>query len=165
LPRCAASARKPRPRHARLAPQAPVHIFQNFLATENDWTTLRAGFRILREIGAQASLAPFTAAEIAPGPARRSDTEIDAHIRATAATVNHPMGTCKMGSAADDMAVVDDELRVLGVEGLRVVDASVMPDLVGGNINAPVIMIAEKAADLIRGRELLAPGNVEALSA
>ncbi len=119
---------------------------------------------MLREIGAQAPLAPFTAAEIAPGPACRSDAEIDGYIRGTAVTVHHPMGTCKMGSAADDMAVVDDELRVFGAEGLRVVDASVMPDLVGGNINAPVIMIAEKAADLISGRELLAPVNVEALT-
>jgi choline dehydrogenase/4-pyridoxate dehydrogenase len=117
-------------------PQSPVRIFQNFLATDNDWATLRSGFRMLREIGAQAPLAPFTAAEIAPGPACRSDAEIDGHIRATAVTVYHPMGTCKMGSAADDMAVVDDELRVFGAEGLRVVDASVMPDLVGGNISA-----------------------------
>jgi 4-pyridoxate dehydrogenase len=85
----------------------------------------------------------------------RSDDELDAYIRATAATAHHPLGTCKMGPEGDTMAVVDPELRVRGVEGLRVVDASVMPDLVGGNINAPVIMIAEKAADLIRGRASL----------
>ena len=96
----------------------------------------------------------------APGPAASSDAEIDAHIRATGITVHHPLGTCKMGPDADATAVVDAELRVRGVEGLRVVDASVMPDLVGGNINAPVIMIAEKAADLIRGRTPLAPVNV-----
>ena len=105
-------------------------------------------------------MAPFAAAEIAPGPDCRSDAEIDAHIRATAITVHHPLGTCKMGRPADPAAVVDPELKVLGVEGLRVVDASVMPDLVGGNINAVVIMIAEKAADLIRGRPPLAPVNV-----
>ena len=81
-------------------------------------------------------------------------------MRKTAATVFHPLGTCKMGSAADETAVVDPELRVRGVERLRVIDASVMPDLVGGNINAPVIMIAEKAADMIRGRQPLAPVNV-----
>jgi choline dehydrogenase/4-pyridoxate dehydrogenase len=144
--------------------QSPVRIFQNFFATDNDWVTLRAGFRMLREIGAQAPLAPFTAAEIVPRPVCRSDAEIDAHIRATAVTVQHPMGTCKMGSAADDMAVVDDEPRVFGAEGLRVVDASVMPDLVGGNLNAPVIMIAEKAADLIRGGASLAPVSVEVLT-
>jgi 4-pyridoxate dehydrogenase len=145
-------------------PQSPVRIFQNFLATDNDWATMRAGFRMMREIGRQAPLAPFTAAEIAPGPACRSDGEIDAYIRATAITVHHPLGTCRMGSAADDMAVVDDELRVLGAEGLRVVDASVMPNLVGGNINSPVIMIAEKAADLIRGDASLAPVSVEVLT-
>jgi 4-pyridoxate dehydrogenase len=79
---------------------------------------------------------------------------------ATAITVHHPLGTCKMGRGSDPTAVVDPELKVLGVDGLRVVDASVIPDLVGGNINAPVIMIAEKAADLIRGRLPLAPVNV-----
>lgn len=146
-------------------PRAPVRIFQNFLATDNDWATLRAGFHMVHEIGRQAPLAPFIAAEIVPSPACRSDAEIDAHIRATAITVHHPLGTCKMGSAGDEMAVMDDELRVIGVDGLRVVDASVMPDLVGGNINAPVIMIAEKAADLIRGRALLAPVSAEAITA
>jgi choline dehydrogenase-like flavoprotein len=149
--------------HIELAsrdPVVPVRIRQNFLATENDWATLRAGVRIAREVGEQAPLAAFAASEIAPGQACRSDAEIDAYIRATAITVHHPLGSCRMGRKTDPAAVVDPELRVLGVDALRVVDASVMPDLVGGNINAPVIMIAEKAADLIRGRAPLAPVNV-----
>ncbi len=141
-------------------PKVPVRIHQNFLATDKDWATLRAGIRLVRDIGETASLAPFTAKEIAPGPDCQSDAEIDAYIRATAITVHHPLGTCKMGRPTDPTAVVDPELRVLGVEGLRVVDASVMPDLIGGNINAVVIMMAEKAADLIRGRPPLAPVNV-----
>ena len=141
-------------------PQVPVRIHQNFLATEKDWATLRAGVRLAREIGEQPALVPFASEEIAPGPDCRSDAQIDAHIRATAITVHHPLGTCKMGRASDQTAVVDPELRVLGVDALRIVDASVMPDLIGGNINAPVIMIAEKAADLIRGRTPLAPVNV-----
>ena len=141
-------------------PRVPVHIRQNFLAAEKDWTTLRTGVRLVREIGRQSALAAFAEGEIAPGPDCRSDAEIGAYIRASAITVHHPLGTCKMGWAADPMAVVDPELRVLGTDALRVVDASVMPDLVGGNINAPVIMIAEKAADLIRGRTPLAPVNV-----
>ena len=108
----------------------------------------------------QAPLRPFAAAEIAPGPDGWSDAALDAHIRATAITVHHPLGTCRMGAESDEMAVVDGTLRVRGVDALRVVDASVMPDLVGGNINAAVIMIAEKAADLIRGRAPPAPLNV-----
>jgi 4-pyridoxate dehydrogenase len=135
-------------------PRAPVQIFQNFLSVEDDLKVLRAGLRMAREVGRQAPLAPFIAAELTP---LASDAEIDAHIRATGITVHHPAGTCRMG--ADDDAVVDPELRVRGVEALRVVDASVFPDLVGGNINAPVIMIAEKAADMIRGRAALPPSN------
>ena len=141
-------------------PQVPVRIRQNFLATGKDWATLRAGVRLVREIGQQVPLTSFTTGEIAPGRNCRSDAEIDAHIRATAITVHHPLGTCKMARTSDPEAVVDPELKVLDVDGLRVVDASVMPDLIGGNINAAVIMIAEKAADLIRGRTPLAPVNV-----
>jgi 4-pyridoxate dehydrogenase len=141
-------------------PQVPVRIHQNFLATEKDWVTLRAGVRLVREIGERPALVLFASREIAPGPTCRSDAQIHAHIRATAITVHHPLGTCRMGRASDPMAVVDPELKVLGTDALRVVDASVMPDLVGCNINAPVIMIAEKAADLICGRPPLAPVNV-----
>ena len=87
-----------------------------------------------------------------------SNSDIEANLRATAATAHHPLGTCKMGALADDMAVVDASLQVMGVTGLRVVDASVMPDMVSGNINAAVIMIAEKAADLIRGPSATSSG-------
>ena len=137
-------------------PQKPVRIRQNFLATDNDWKTLRAGLRIVRDVCRQAPLAPFMAREIAPGDGVAADADLDAHIRASSITVHHPLGTCKMGVAADPAAVVDAELRVFGTEGLRVVDGSVMPDLVGAHINAPIIMIAEKAADHIRGRQPLA---------
>ena len=161
---CRAVLLRPESRgHVDLAsadPLAAVRIRQNFLAAEKDWTTLRTGVRLVREIGRQSALAAFAEGEIAPGPDCRSDAEIGAYIRASAITVHHPLGTCKMGWAADPMEVVDPELRVLGVDALRIVDASVMPDLIGGNINAPVIMVAEKAADLIRGRAPLAPVNV-----
>ena len=136
--------------------QAP-RIRQNFLATDNDWKTLRAGLRMAREVCRQAPMAPFMAREIAPGDNAAADADLDAHIRADSITVHHPLGTCKMGTASDPLAVVDAALRVFGTEGLRVVDGSVMPDLVGGNINAPIIMIAEKAADLVRGRLPLDP--------
>jgi len=136
-------------------PQKPLRIRQNFLATENDWKTLRAGLRIVRDVCRQAPMQPFMAGEIAPGERADSDADLDAHIKVNSITVHHPLGTCKMGLASDRMAVVDPALRVFGTEGLRVVDGSVMPDLVGANINAPIIMIAEKAADLIRGRQPL----------
>jgi 4-pyridoxate dehydrogenase len=128
-------------------PSAAPLIHQNFLASPKDWESLRAGFRVARNLASQPSMQPFIQAEFFPGPKCQSDDEIDEHIRQTSITVHHPAGTCRMG--VDDGSVVDPQLRVRGVEGLRVVDASVMPDLVCGNINAAVIMIAEKAADLI----------------
>jgi choline dehydrogenase/4-pyridoxate dehydrogenase len=141
-------------------PRAAVRIRQNFLATANDWQTLRDGVRLVQRIGRQDALKPFIGKELSP--VGDTDAVIDEHIRATGITVHHPAGTCKMGVPSDSMAVVDQQFRVLGADNLRVVDASVMPDLVGGNINAPVIMMAEKASDLIRGREPLAPTLVNA---
>ena len=139
-------------------PATPIRIKQNFMSTEREWKTLRAGVRAMRDIMAKPHLAPFIDREIVPGNGSSRDADIDEHIRSTAITLHHPAGTCRMGN--DEGAAVDPELRVHGVERLRVVDASVMPDLVSGNINAPVMMIAEKAADLIRGRPTLAPVNV-----
>jgi 4-pyridoxate dehydrogenase len=143
-------------------PKKPLRIRQNFLATENDWKTLRTGLRIVRDVCGLTPIQAFMEREIAPGENATTDAALDAHIRATCITVHHPLGTCKMGVASDPMAVVDAELRVHGTEGLRIVDGSVMPDLVGANINAPIIMIAEKAADLIRGRRLLEPAPIAA---
>jgi 4-pyridoxate dehydrogenase len=131
-------------------PEAAPLIHQNFLSSPKDWASLRAGFRIARKLAAEPAMQPFVAAEFLPGPRCQSDGEIDDHIRKTAITVHHPAGTCRMGT--DHAAVTDPELRLRGLTGLRVVDASVMPDLPCGNINAAVMMIAEKAADHIRGR-------------
>jgi choline dehydrogenase/4-pyridoxate dehydrogenase len=138
-------------------PGTPIRIRQNFMSTEREWKTLRAGVRLMREIMSQPQMQPFIAGDLTPV---RSDAEIDAHIRNTAITLHHPLGTCKMGRETDEDAVVDPQLRVRGVERLRVIDASVMLDPISGNINAPVMMIAEKAADMIRGRPTLAPLNV-----
>jgi 4-pyridoxate dehydrogenase len=141
-------------------PAAHPLIRQNFMAHDADWRVLRAGMRIARDIAAQAPMAPFIAKEIVPGSGRTSDDDLDETIRNTAITVHHPLGTCRMGAEGDEMAVVDESLRVRGVERLRVVDASVMPTLVRGNINAAVVMIAEKAADLIAGNTILAPSRL-----
>lgn len=102
-----------------------------FPAHDSDLRTLRAGIRLLREIARQTPLQDYVAQELLPGASRDSDAELDAHIRATSATAHHPMGTCRMGLASDPQSVVDAQLRVHGVDGLRVVDASVMPDQVG----------------------------------
>ncbi len=132
-------------------------ISPNYLATEEDRRALREGVKIARAVANQSALDPYRSGECNPGARVSTDAEIDSWIAETGETIYHPVGTCRMGVADDPMAVVDDELRVIGLQGLRVVDASVMPTLVGGNTNAPTIMIAEKAADMILGKPALAP--------
>jgi choline dehydrogenase-like flavoprotein len=143
-----------RVRLASANPRDPIRIHFNPLAAEADWRALRAGLRLIRELGRQRALSPFVEKELAPRPDATTDDALNAHIRSSLATAHHPCGTCRMGRDNDDLAVVDEKLRLRGLEDLRVIDASVFPDLIGGNINGVVIMLAEKAADLIRGREL-----------
>jgi len=131
-------------------PKAPPSILFNYLQDPQDRDDLRTSVRLTREILAQPALAPFCGEEISPGPKAQSDAQIDAFVRQGVETCYHPVGTCRMGVAGD--CVVDPECRVHGIEALRVVDASVMPAIVSGNTNAPTIMIAERASDLIRGR-------------
>jgi choline dehydrogenase len=134
-------------------------IFANYLSAEEDRRAIREGIRMMRKVAAQSALDPYRTVEFSPGPAVQTDAEIDAWVRAKGETIYHPVGTCRMGVSGDPMAVVDAQCRVQGVAGLRVVDASVMPTLVGGNTNAPTIMIAEKISDAIRGRPALAPDD------
>jgi choline dehydrogenase len=129
-------------------PLDPPAICANYLAEECDLHVLIDGVKISRRIGQAHAFDPYRGKETHPGPRVKSDSEIAASIRTTAETLYHPVGTCKMGT--DPMAVVDARLRVRGVEGLRVADASVMPQIITGNTNAPVVMIAEKAADFLR---------------
>lgn len=126
-------------------------IFANYLSAEEDRRALREGAKMMRQVAAQAALDEFRTEELFPGKDVQTDEELDAWIRANSETIYHPVGTCRMGPVGDPMAVVDPELRVQGLKGLRVIDASVMPSLIGGNTNAPTIMIAEKASDLILG--------------
>jgi choline dehydrogenase len=135
-------------------PAAKPVIRHNHLSAATDLRTLRDAVKAARNVYATQPLKGMTADELLPGAAIQSDAEIDAYIRETANTMYHPVGTCRMGT--DVAAVVDAELRVNGVEGLRVVDASVMPTVPGGHTNAPTIMVAEKAADAILGRRPLA---------
>jgi len=131
-------------------PTSKPVILHSYLAAERDRVTLRDGIRTARRIYATEPLRDLVRDEIFPGAALRGDADLDRYVRETASTMYHPVGTCRMGT--DERAVVDDALKVNGVEGLRVIDASVMPTLPGGHTNAPTIMIAEKAADLLRGR-------------
>lgn len=135
-------------------------IFANYLAADEDRRVMREGVRIARRVAAQPALAAYQTCEHQPGPDIQTDDAIDAWIRATGETIYHPVGTCRMGGDGDPGGVVDAELRVRGLAGLRVVDASVMPTLVGGNTNAPTIMVAEKASDMILGRAALPAEDV-----
>ena len=131
------------------APLAAPAMQANYLSTSHDRATLVKGIRMARALAATRALRPYVAEEYRPGPSAESDEDLLEFARNTAGTIFHPSGTCKMGPASDPLAVVDNALRVHGVPGLRVVDCAIMPTLVSGNTNAPVIMIAEKAADMI----------------
>lgn len=135
-------------------PAAAPKILFNYMSHPDDWDEFRRCIRLTREIFAQPAMAPFVKAEIQPGTALQSDAELDGFLREHVESAYHPCGTCRMGRADDPMAVVDPECRVIGVEGLRVADSSIFPQVTNGNLNGPSIMTGEKAADHILGRKL-----------
>ncbi|HEY0106783.1 MAG TPA: GMC family oxidoreductase N-terminal domain-containing protein [Rhizomicrobium sp.] len=136
-------------------PRALPHVDPALLSAPDDIEPLRHGLKLARRIFATPAFAPYRATEFQPGPAVADDAQLTSYIRATAATVHHPAGSCRMGVGED--AVVTPDLKVRGIEGLRVADASIFPKLMGGNTNAPVVMVAEKAADMILGKAPPAP--------
>jgi choline dehydrogenase len=129
----------------------------NYMQRKEDWDEFRAGVRLTREVLAQEAFKPYAGLELSPGPGVQSDAEIDAWLKRSVESSYHPCGSCKMGS--DAMSVVDAGCRVHDLDGLRVVDSSIMPSIVSGNLNAPTIMLAEKAADLIKGVPPLPPSD------
>jgi choline dehydrogenase-like flavoprotein len=131
-------------------PSQPALIDPHYLEHEHDQKVMIEGVKKAREILATSEFSQYRSREIGPGPEAQSDEEILAFIRKRSETIYHPIGTCKMGKVEDSDTVVDSQLRVKGIKGLRVVDASVMPSLISGNTNAPTIMIAERAADIIK---------------
>lgn len=147
------SMRSPSRGHIKLKSKDPFEhpsILFNYMSTEQDWQEFRAAIRITREIMHQPALDPYRGEEISPGKQLSTDTQLDDFVRNHAETAYHPSCSCKMGE--DDMAVVDHQGRVHGLQGLRVVDASIMPLIITGNLNATTIMMAEKIADQIRER-------------
>jgi choline dehydrogenase len=140
-------------------PAAKPRIRFNYMSHPDDASEMRACVRLTREIFAQPAFDPFRGRELQPGAAVQNDEQIDAFVREKAESAYHPSCSCKMGDRADAMAVVDPECRVIGVEGLRVIDSSIMPSITTGNLNAPTIMLAEKGADHVLGRAMLPPSN------
>lgn len=134
-------------------------VFFNYLSHADDWAEMRACVRLTREIFGQKAFDPYRGRELQPGQDVVTDEQIDAFIAAKVESAYHPSCSNKMGDPSDPMAVVDPETRVIGFEGLRIVDSSIMPQVTTGNLNAPTIMIGEKAADHILGRPMLAPSN------
>ena len=135
----------------------PLRIDPNYMATEEDWRVMREAMRLGIEFANQPALKRYNYREDTPGPHIRGGKALDDFIREDAASAYHPCGTCRMGSGKDPLAVVDSQLRVIGVEGLRVIDASVFPSVPSANINAATIMLAEKASDLLLGKPPLKP--------
>lgn len=133
----------------------PPRISFNYMSRPEDWEEMRACVRLTREVFAQPAFDRYRGREMQPGESVVRDEQIDAFIRAKAESAFHPCGTCRMGNARDPQAVVDPQARVIGLEALRVVDSSIIPSITTGNLNAPTIMLAEKAADHIRGRPML----------
>jgi choline dehydrogenase len=144
-------------RLASADPEEKPKVFFNYLSRPEDWEEMRACVRLTREIFAQPAFAPYRGREIQPGAGVQSDEQIDEFIRRHVESAYHPSCSCRMGSPDDPAAVVDPQTRVIGMEGLRVVDSSIMPSITTGNLNAPTLMLAEKAADHIRGRTPLPP--------
>ncbi len=138
-------------------PAAAPKIQFNYMQDPADWEEFRSAVKLTREVIAQDAFSPFRGAELSPGADAVSDEDIDRYIIETVESSYHPCGTCKMGS--DDLSVVDEQCRVRGLEGLRIVDSSIMPSIVSGNLNAPTIMMAEKAADMIKGVQALDPSD------
>ncbi|MDZ4088403.1 MAG: choline dehydrogenase [Tabrizicola sp.] len=139
---------------------APVIRF-NYMSDPSDWEDFRTSIRLTREIFGQEAFKPYLKSELQPGPGVETDAQLDDFLREHVESAYHPCGTCRMGRASDPMAVVDPECRVIGVEGLRVADSSIFPQVTNGNLNGPSIMTGEKAADHILGRTPLPASNLE----
>jgi choline dehydrogenase len=142
-------------------PRESPRILFNYLSHPDDLVEWRSCIRLTREIMAQPAMERYAGAEIQPGKVVKTDDQIDAFVREHCESAYHPCGTCKMGSPQDPMAVVDAECRVIGIANLRVADSSIMPQVTNGNLNAPTLMIGEKASDHILGRDPLPPSNQE----
>ncbi len=150
--------------HVRLRsadPRDPPLIRFNYMSQDSDWADFRTCIRLTREIFAQDAFKPYAGREIAPGATVESDAALDEFIRDAVESAYHPCGTCRMGASDDAMAVVDPDCRVIGVDALRVADSSIFPRITNGNLNAPSIMVGEKASDHILGRNPLPPANQE----
>jgi choline dehydrogenase len=142
-------------------PKDPPKILFNYLSDPADLEDFRTAIRLTREVFGQEAMRAYVKSEIQPGAALQSDAELDGFIREHVESAYHPCGTVRMGRRDDPMAVVDAECRVIGVEGLRVADSSIFPQVTNGNLNAPSIMTGEKAADHILGKGMLARSNLE----
>ena len=142
-------------------PRDPPRILFNYMSHPSDWEDFRRCIRLTRELFRTPAMARYAGSEIQPGDQVTADAAIDDFVREHCESAFHPCGTCRMGRADDPLAVVDPQCRVIGIDGLRVADSSIFPQVTNGNLNAPSIMTGEKASDLILGRNPLPASNLE----